>query len=114
MRARGSAATQLCRKDTIESVHAGTLQPFIQARRKQGIKTKSINIALGVVRHILNLAASEWLDKTLLALPNPTPLAAHHVSQLVAGRHQVADLGAVVLAELGEQQIGRASCRERV
>lgn len=46
----------------IESVHMGTLQPFIEARRKQGIKTKSINLALGVVRHILNLAASEWLD----------------------------------------------------
>ena len=46
----------------IESVHIGTLQPFIEARRKQGIKTKSINLALGVVRHILNLAASEWLD----------------------------------------------------
>jgi len=40
----------------------GTLQLFIEARRKQGIKTKSINLALGVVRHILNLAASEWLD----------------------------------------------------
>lgn len=47
---------------TVESVHMGTLQPFIEARRKQGIKTKSINLALGVVRHILNLAASEWLD----------------------------------------------------
>jgi integrase len=48
---------------SIDSVHAGTLQPFINARRKQGIKTKSINLALGVVRHILNLAASEWLDE---------------------------------------------------
>ncbi|MEX0951862.1 MAG: site-specific integrase [Gammaproteobacteria bacterium] len=50
----------------IESVHIGTLQPFIEARRKQGIKTKSINLALGVVRHILNLAASEWLDENNL------------------------------------------------
>ena len=50
----------------IESVHMGTLQPFIEARRKQGIKTKSINLALGVVRHILNLAASEWLDENNL------------------------------------------------
>ena len=32
---------------SIESVHIGTLQPFIEARRKQGIKTKSINLALG-------------------------------------------------------------------
>lgn len=50
----------------IESVHIGTLQPFITARRKQGIKTKSINLALGVVRHILNLAASEWVDENNL------------------------------------------------
>ncbi len=26
-------------------------------------KTKTINLALGTVRHILNLAASEWLDE---------------------------------------------------
>lgn len=51
---------------SLESVHSGTLQPFIQARRAQGIKTKSINLALGVVRHILNLAASEWLDENNL------------------------------------------------
>lgn len=51
---------------SIESVHMGTLQAFIQARRKQGIKTKSINLALGVVRHILNLAASEWMDENNL------------------------------------------------
>jgi len=50
----------------IESVHIGTLQPFIEARRKNGIKTKSINLALGVVRYILNLAASEWLNENNL------------------------------------------------
>ena len=44
----------------LENVHLGTLQPFIEARRKQGIKTKSINLALGVVRRILNLAARLW------------------------------------------------------
>lgn len=56
----------------IESIHVGALQPFIEARRKQGIKSKSINLALGVVRHILNVAASEWLDEnnlTWLASP---------------------------------------------
>jgi hypothetical protein len=51
----------------------GTLQPYIEARRKQGIKTKSINIALGVVRHILNLAASEWLDKNNLTWLHSPP-----------------------------------------
>jgi integrase len=44
-------------------VHAGTLRPFIDARRRQGRKAKTINLALGIVRHIHNLAASEWLDE---------------------------------------------------
>jgi integrase len=57
----------------IESVHMGTLQPFIEARRKQGIKTKSINLALGVVRHVLNLAASEWLDESNLTWLQSAP-----------------------------------------
>lgn len=43
----------------LDGVHMGTLRPFIEARRQQGVKTKSINMALGVVRHVLNLAASE-------------------------------------------------------
>jgi integrase len=47
----------------LRKVHMGTLQDFIEFRRGQGRKTKTINLALGVVRHILNLAASEWLDE---------------------------------------------------
>ena len=56
----------------LRAVHIGTLQPFIEMRRKAGIKTKSINLALGVVRHILNVAASEWLyDTGLTWLEHP-------------------------------------------
>ena len=40
----------------------GTLQAFIVARKKEGVKSKTVNGALAVVRHILNMAASEWLD----------------------------------------------------
>jgi integrase len=47
---------------SLNAVHMGTLRPFIEARQRAKIKTKSINLALGVVRHVLNLAASEWLD----------------------------------------------------
>ncbi len=47
----------------IEQVHDGTLEGFKQACRKKGLKTKSINLALGVVRHILNLCAKKWRDK---------------------------------------------------
>ncbi|MCP4235634.1 MAG: tyrosine-type recombinase/integrase [Aestuariibacter sp.] len=58
----------------LENVHLGTLQPFIEARRKQGIKTKSINLALGVVRRILNLAARLWRDDNGLTWLDTPPL----------------------------------------
>jgi integrase len=48
----------------IRAVHIGSLKRFVEARRKAGIKTTSINLALGVVRHILNVAASEWIDES--------------------------------------------------
>lgn len=47
----------------IDSIHMGTLQPFIEGRRKEGIKTRTINHGLQVVRRILNLASSEWIDE---------------------------------------------------
>jgi len=47
----------------LRRVHIGTLQDFIDDRRAQGRKTKTINLALASVRRILNLAASEWLDE---------------------------------------------------
>ena len=36
-----------------------------RSRRSAGIKTKSIDLALDVVRHIPNIAASEWMDETV-------------------------------------------------
>lgn len=58
----------------LEAVHMGTLQQFLQDRkwlgsRKEGDKrvrpagNRTKNYALQVVRRILNLAASEWLDE---------------------------------------------------
>ncbi|MBP6104347.1 MAG: tyrosine-type recombinase/integrase [Gammaproteobacteria bacterium] len=47
----------------LEQVHSGTLKPFIEARQAMGRKTKTINNALEVVRHILRLAADEWVDE---------------------------------------------------
>jgi len=44
-------------------VHRGALEPFIKARQKAGRKSKTINLAMGTVRHILNLAADEWMDE---------------------------------------------------
>lgn len=56
----------------LENIHMGTLQPFIEARKAKsarkygegGVKVRSINFGLQTVRHILNLAASEWFDET--------------------------------------------------
>jgi integrase len=47
----------------LEGVHMGSLQPFIEKRRKQGVENRTINYGLQTVRHILNLAASEWFDE---------------------------------------------------
>lgn len=48
---------------SLESIHMGTLQAFIEGRRRDNVKTRTINHGLQVVRHILNLAASEWMDE---------------------------------------------------
>jgi len=47
----------------LESVHIGSLQPYIDSRKKEGVKAKTINLALQVIRHVLNLAASVWMDE---------------------------------------------------
>lgn len=50
------------------------MRSFIEARREQGIKTKSINLAIGVVRRILNLAARFWRDDNSLTWLETPPL----------------------------------------
>jgi len=57
---------------TLESVHMGNLGPYINDRRQDGWKKRTINYGLAVVRHILNLASNEWIDThglTWLARP---------------------------------------------
>jgi integrase len=41
----------------------GALQPFIARRKADALKSRSINNSLALIRHILNLAASEWRDE---------------------------------------------------
>jgi len=48
----------------LEAIHMGNLQSFIQHRKGQDVKVRTINYALQTVRHILNVAASEWFDET--------------------------------------------------
>jgi integrase len=44
-------------------VHDSSLAPYITARLAVGRSHKTVNLALGVVRRILNLASSSWRDE---------------------------------------------------
>lgn len=58
----------------IRQIHQGTLEKFIQSRRKQGLKANTINRDLAVVRRILNLAARLWRDESGLTWLETAPL----------------------------------------
>ena len=76
----------------LDSLHLGTLQPWIEHRRREGKATGTINHGLKIVGRILNLAASEWVDELgltwLLADPKsscfPTSTSGHPIRS--AGR----------------------------
>jgi integrase len=67
----------------LHQVHDSTLAPFVTARLAAGRAHKTINLALGVVRRILNLAARAWRDENgktwLQTAPSITmlPLVGH-------------------------------------
>ena len=46
----------------LDRVHPGVLQPWVDKRRAEGKSIGTINHGLKIVRRILNLAASEWID----------------------------------------------------
>jgi integrase len=58
----------------LNKVHDGALEAFKAARKLGGIRTKSINNALQVVRRILNLAARSWRDEHGLTWIETAPL----------------------------------------
>ncbi|MGH8490861.1 MAG: tyrosine-type recombinase/integrase [Gammaproteobacteria bacterium] len=45
----------------------GTLAAYVETRRVKGVTSRTINHALKVVRHILNLATKEWFDENGLS-----------------------------------------------
>jgi len=68
----------------LSKLHDGTLQPYITARRASGIKSKSINNALSIVRRILNLASRKWRDEhglTWLEIPPLLSMQSTHDSR---------------------------------
>lgn len=64
-------------------VHDGTLAPFVDDRLAQGIRPKSINNALGVVRRIMNLAARSWRDERGMTWIESAPLITMLPAKLV-------------------------------
>ena len=46
----------------LHQVHDGTLAPFVAKRLGERRAHKTVNLALGIVRRILNLAAKSWRD----------------------------------------------------
>jgi integrase len=50
-------------KLTLDQIHNATLAGFIKERQALGLAHKTINLALGLVRRILNLAARSWRDE---------------------------------------------------
>jgi len=66
----------------IDKVHMGTLQPWIADRIRRGRSRGTINNGLQIVRRIVNLAASEWIDEqalTWLAAPAKIKLMPNRV-----------------------------------
>lgn len=48
---------------SLDRLHMGVLQPYIEARRAEHVAVGTINHGLKVVRRILNFAAHEWMDE---------------------------------------------------
>jgi len=57
----------------VDKIHTGTLLPWIEHRRKEGVAVGTINHGLKVVRRILNLAAAEWVDENGLTWLRAAP-----------------------------------------
>ncbi|WP_232019585.1 tyrosine-type recombinase/integrase [Candidatus Rickettsiella viridis] len=57
----------------LDSIHMDSLRHYIQERTQQGVKRRTINCGLQVVRHILNLAEYEWKDEYNLSWLHKAP-----------------------------------------
>ncbi len=58
----------------LNQVHLGTLRPYIEARQRDGVKNRTINMTLSVVRRVLNLSARLWRDEQGRPWLDSTPL----------------------------------------
>ena len=60
-------------KHALDTINMGSLQRFIKARREQGVKNRTINYSLEIIRQILNLASKEWIDESNLTWLGAAP-----------------------------------------
>ena len=51
----------------LTAIHQGNLQTYIQARKTNKVKNRTLNYGLQVIRRILNLATHEWRDENGLS-----------------------------------------------
>ena len=58
----------------LQQIHEGTLAPYVEACRKEGLKAKTINNGIDVVRRLLNLTAGKWRDENGLTWLETPPL----------------------------------------
>jgi integrase len=70
---RLKALMPLLGAEPIDRVHIGLLQPWIERRKTEGVSAGTVNHGLKVVRRILNLAATEWMDEYGLTWLAVTP-----------------------------------------
>ncbi|WP_367155163.1 tyrosine-type recombinase/integrase [Methylomonas sp. HYX-M1] len=59
---------------SLERIHMGTLETFIAARRKAGLKDVTINRDLAIIKRVLTLAARLWRDELGNAWLHEPPL----------------------------------------
>lgn len=57
----------------LQHVHDGTLATYVAKRLADGRARKTVNLALSIVRRILNLAARSWRDETGLTWLEQAP-----------------------------------------
>jgi integrase len=60
---RLKALMPLLGAEPLDRIHIGRLQPWIDRREKEGLSAGTVNHGLKIVRRILNLAATEWMDE---------------------------------------------------
>lgn len=65
----------------LDKLHMGTLQPWIERRRRHGAAVGTINHGLQIVRRILSLASGQWIDEqglTWIPAPGKVKLLPNH------------------------------------